>query len=69
MKYQRSTTFGCKDIIVRESEFVAKTQFLCLKKTIGKKHGLALPRQNVTPGKMLLGKKLPSQNVTKAKVN
>jgi len=69
LKYQRSTTFGCKDIIVRESEFVAKTQFLCLKKTIGKKHGLALPRQNVTPGKMLLGKKLPSQNVTKAKVN
>ena len=69
MKYKRSTTFGCKDIIVRESEFVAKTQFLCLKKTIGKKHGLALPRQNVTPGKMLLGKKLPSQNVTKAKVN
>ena len=36
---------------------------------IGKKHALALPRQNVTLGKMLLGKlelgkKLPRQNVT-----
>ena len=29
MKYQRSTTSDCKDIGVRNSEFVAKTQFLC----------------------------------------
>ena len=29
LKYQRSTTFGCKGIEVRKSEFVAKTQFLC----------------------------------------
>ena len=28
MKYQRSTTFGCKEIEVRKSESVAKTQFL-----------------------------------------
>ena len=38
------------------------------KKAIGKKHALALPRRNVTLGKMLLGKleldkKLPGQNV------
>ena len=40
-----------------------------VKKAIGKKHALALPRQNVTLGKMLLGKlelgkKLSRQNVT-----
>jgi len=29
LKYQRSTTFGCKDIEIRKSEFVVKTQFLC----------------------------------------
>ena len=29
MKYLRSTTFGFKDIVIRKSEFVAKTQFLC----------------------------------------
>ena len=28
MKYLRSTTFGSKDIVIRKSEFVAKTQFL-----------------------------------------
>ena len=28
LKIQRSMTFGCKDIGVRKSEFVAKTQFL-----------------------------------------
>ena len=28
MKYLRSTTLGCKDIEIRKSEFVAKTQFL-----------------------------------------
>ena len=28
MNYQRSTKSGCKDIGVRMSEFVAKTQFL-----------------------------------------
>ena len=43
-------------------------QNLFKKKTIGKKHALALPRRNVTLGKMLLGKleldkKLPGQNV------
>ena len=27
MKYLRSTTLGCKDIGIRKSEFVAKTQF------------------------------------------
>ena len=44
------------------------TKFV-LKNAIGKKHALVLPRQNVTLGKMLigkleLGKKLPRQNVT-----
>ena len=29
LKYQSSTKFGCKDIEVRKSEFVATTQFLC----------------------------------------
>ena len=29
LKYLRSTTFGSKDIVIRKSEFVAKTQFLC----------------------------------------
>ena len=29
LKYLRSATFGCKDIVIRKSEFVAKTQFLC----------------------------------------
>ena len=28
LKYQGSTTIGCKDIEIRKSEFVAKTQFL-----------------------------------------
>ena len=28
LKYQGSTTMGCKDIEIRKSEFVAKTQFL-----------------------------------------
>ena len=28
LKYLRSTTFGFKDIVIRKSEFVAKTQFL-----------------------------------------
>ena len=28
MKYQRSTTFCCKEIEARKSEFVTKTQFL-----------------------------------------
>ena len=32
LKYLRSTTFGSKDIVIRKSEFVAKTQFLFLKK-------------------------------------
>ena len=27
LKYQRSTTLGCKDIEIRKSEFVAKSQF------------------------------------------
>ena len=30
LKYLRSATFGSKDIVIRKSEFVAKTQFLCL---------------------------------------
>ena len=30
LKYLRSTTFGSKDIVIRNSEFVAKTQFLCM---------------------------------------
>ena len=29
LKYLRSTTFGSKDVVIRKSEFVAKTQFLC----------------------------------------
>ena len=28
LKYQRFTPFGCEDIGIRKSEFVAKTQFL-----------------------------------------
>ena len=31
MKYLRTETFGSKDIVIRKSEFVAKTQFLSLK--------------------------------------
>ena len=31
LKYLRSATFGSKDIVIRKSEFVAKTQFLCVK--------------------------------------
>ena len=30
LKYQRSTNSGCKDIGIRKSEFLAKTQFLCM---------------------------------------
>ena len=29
LKYQRFTPLGCKDIGIRKSEFVTKTQFLC----------------------------------------
>jgi len=32
LKYLRSAKFGSKDIVIRKSEFVAKTQFLCLRK-------------------------------------
>ena len=32
MKYPKSTTFGCKEIGTRNSEFVAKTQFLFIQK-------------------------------------
>ena len=28
LKYKRSTTLGCRDIGIREAEFVAKTWFL-----------------------------------------
>ena len=31
LKYVRSATFGSKDIVIKKSEFVAKTQFLCEK--------------------------------------
>jgi len=31
LKYQRFTTLGSKDIAIINSEFVEKTQFLCLK--------------------------------------
>ena len=27
LKYQRSTTLGCKDVRIKKSEFAAKTQF------------------------------------------
>jgi len=30
LKYKKSTTSGCKDIVMRHSEFVATTQFLSL---------------------------------------
>ena len=30
LKYLRPTTLGCKDIEIWKSEFVAKTQFLCI---------------------------------------
>ena len=36
MKYLRSMLMGCKDIGVRKSEFVAKTQFLCLNSMVFK---------------------------------
>ena len=29
LKYLRSSTFGSNDIVIRKSEFVEKTQFLC----------------------------------------
>ena len=32
LKYQRFTTFASKDIGIRKSEFVAKSQFLLQKK-------------------------------------
>ena len=35
VKYQRSPTFDCKDIGIRKSEFVAKTQFLLQLKISG----------------------------------
>ena len=28
MIYQRSSSFGCKDIVIRKSEFVVRTQLL-----------------------------------------
>ena len=31
LKYLRSTTFGSKAIVIRKSEFVTKSQFLCNK--------------------------------------
>ena len=30
LKYLKSTTLGCKDIGIRKSEFVAKTQFILM---------------------------------------
>ena len=36
MKYLRSATFGSKDIVIRKSEFVAKTQFLSFDKYVPK---------------------------------
>ena len=30
LKYQRSTSSGCKDIGITKIEFVTKTQFLCI---------------------------------------
>ena len=32
LKYLRSMTLGCKDIRIKKSEFVTKTQFLYAKK-------------------------------------
>ena len=34
LKYLSYATFGSKDIVIRKSEFVAKTQFLCLNNKI-----------------------------------
>ena len=34
LKYLRSTTLGCRDIGFRKSEFVSKTQFLCIVRKI-----------------------------------
>ena len=34
LKYQRFTTLGSKDIWIRKSEFVAKSQFLLKKQTL-----------------------------------
>ena len=44
MKYQRFTTFGCKDIEVRKSEFVTKTKFLWTKCSL-LQNGFAVVRQ------------------------
>ena len=34
MKYLRSTAFGSKDLVIRKSEFVTKTQFLNLESLV-----------------------------------
>ena len=34
MKYIRSVTFGSKDLVIRKSEFVTKTQFLNLESLV-----------------------------------
>ncbi len=34
MKYLRSVTFGSKDLVIRKSEFVTKTQFLNLESLV-----------------------------------
>jgi len=46
LKYLRSATFGSKDIVIRKSEFVAKTQFLYKKMGGEGKEGKSCERKN-----------------------
>ena len=46
LKYQRFTTLGSKDIGIINSEFVAKTQFLCNKWRLSRDENIY---QNITP--------------------
>jgi len=57
LKYLRSATFGFKDIVIRKSEFVAMTQFLCtFKKRAGRGMVLAelLPKIQILETKIQL---------------
>jgi len=51
LKYLRSATFGSKDIVIRKSEFVAKTQFLYKKKEKAVKGRTGRPKRRGRIGK------------------
>ena len=44
LKYLRSATFGSKDIVIRKSKFVAKTQFLSIHKLASLSHKSSLKK-------------------------